>query len=321
MRRLFATSLALVGFLLPVVPSTGQTARGQTTLAVPEDAKFVVQLDIDTFRETQLGEKLLKLTQQMAQEEIGGESGDVMAQVEEALGFNPLEEIHQLTLIGANYESPEDSLRAILQLGKTTGNLEGLMLALPGYESHEHGDMTIHSVKDNDMEAYAAIHTLGDGRKRIVAATSEDAVNEMLTEGQGKRRQISWTVPKGTFVQVQLLEFPDEVFENEQSSNIAKLLQDVSATIGEKDDNYEVNLTLTTVDEKRAEQIQQLLQGAKALVGLLENEIGDDEDAKMAISLLKQVTVEKDGHAVTVHGAIPEDLIINFLREEADLPL
>ena len=310
-----------VGLLLPVLPSAAPSAIGQTTLAVPDDSKFVVQLDVDSFRATQLGKRLLKLTQEIAQKEIGKDGGDVMAQVEEALGFNPLEEIHQLTLIGSDYESPESSLRAILQMGKTTGNLEGLMLALPGYASHESGEVTIHSVKNDDMQAFAAIHSQSDGRKRIVAATSEDAVTDMLSEREGIQRQISWTVPAGTFIQVQLLEFPDEVFDNEQSSNIAKLLSDVSASVGENEDRYEITLKLTTVDDKRAEQIQQLVQGAKALVGLLENEIGDDEDAQMLVSLLKQVTVEKDGHAVTVKGAIPEDLIIKFLREEADLPL
>lgn len=302
-------------------------APAQKTMTVSDDAKFVVQLDIEVFRNTKLGKRLLGLTQKMAKQEIGNGDEDILEKVEETLGFNPLEEVRTITAVGASYEHPEEDLRVMVRMGQTTGNLEGLVLAAPGYSSEERDGVTVHSVTQDEMQAYAAIHSDGSGNKTIVAATQREDLMEMLLSLRGgapssqKQRQISWQVPEATFLQVQVLEFPKEVYENDPPANIAKMIKDLSMTIAEESDNYAVDLFITTESEKRAEQMQQLVQGAKALAGMFENEIGDDQDAKMLLSLLDTVTVSRDSESVQVHVAIPEDLIIKFLREEADLPL
>ncbi len=301
---------------------------GQSEISVPADAKFVVQVDLDTFRHTQLGKRLLSLTQQMAAEEIGGEGKEIMQKVEESLGFNPLEEMQTLTVIGSDFENPEEHLQLMLQLGETTGNLEGMMLALPGYESEEYHDITIHSAHDDDKRAFAAIHTGDDGNKRIVASTQRSHVIEMLdglngSRRGGKRRSVSWVVPEGTFLQVQILEFPSEILDEDPPGNVIKMLRDVALTVGEDGDDYVAELTLTTSDEKRAEQIQQMVTGFKAMVGLfreqIEEEIGDD--AEQAMHMLDQIMIDRHDSTVVIQGGVPESLIIKFLQEEADLPL
>lgn len=303
-------------------------AYGQSEISVPADAKFVVQLDVDAFRHTNLGSRLLELTQRMAEQEFDGNGEQMMQKVEESLGFNPLEEIHTLTIIGSDFEDPQENVRAMLQLGKTTGNLEGLMLALPGYSSEEYDDYTIHSAENGDMHAYAAIHTAGNGDKRIVAACQREELIAMMKGADAgsrsnKRRGISWSVPEGTFAQVQLLEFPEEILDEDPPGNIIKLLTDVSILVSEQDGNFLTDLRLTTTDKKRAEQIQQLAMGMKAMVGLFQEKIEDElgDDAELAVQMIDNVQVELDGSTVAIQVGIPEALLIKFLQEEADLPL
>jgi hypothetical protein len=319
--RSFSVLLVLV-LLAPFA----KQADAQEVISVPDDVKFVVQVDVSGFRKTNLGGKLLELTQAMAAEEFNGQGDELMAKLTESLGFNPLEEIRTLTLMGTDYKEPTEELRLVIQLGKTTGNIEGLLLALPGYASEEHGETTIHSAKLDNMHVYAAIQTNTDGMKSILASTHRADVLEMLTSTQGartggKKREISWVVPSGTFAQLQIIEFPSDVLKEGPPANIIKMLKDVSLTLGESGDDFSVDLLLTTSDDKRAEQLQQLIQGLKAMVSLFKDEIGDDEQAKAAMSLAEGITVERTGVDVTLHAGVPQELIIKLLREEMDLPL
>lgn len=314
MKHLFLSLVAVFG---------PQAAFAQSQVAVPEDAKFVVQIDVAAFAHTEIGEKLVELTREMAEEETGQDKDDFVRQVHESLGFNPLEEIRTLTIIGSDYEDPEDDLQVMVQMRKTTGNLEGLMLGLPGYESEEVGDVTIHSAHQDDMRAYAAFRTGSDGNKQVMVAVSKSRLMEMLEDktSSSPQRQISWTVPSGTFAQVQIIAFPEEAMKVDAAKNVVNLLESVALLVGERDSDFTAELALTATSEKKAEQIQQLVQGAKAMVGLFEEEIGDDEEARAAMEILETVEVRRDGSSIRVLGKIPQDLILKFLREEADLPL
>jgi hypothetical protein len=298
----------------------------QQTMSVPADAKFVVQVDLAAFKDTKLGERLVRVTADMAQHELGGDADDIIAKVSEALGFNPLEEMRTLTIIGSDFEHPEKNLRFAMRLGKTSGNLEGLMLAAPGYQSEQMSGYTIHSAREGDMQAFAVIHTGQDGNKTVLAASHRSDITDMLAalgvgENFRKRNEVSWSVPEGTFAHVQVLQFPDEVYEHNPPGNLARMIQDLSLSLSEEGDDYRLNLVFSTADEQRAEQFLQLAQGAKALVSLFEEEIKEDEDAKMLMSLLDEVAVTRDDLQVSVKLLVPQQMVVKFLREEADLPL
>lgn len=314
--------MRIFGLALVVGALIAGPTQAQSTVAVPDDAKFVVQLNVAAFANTELGGKVLELTQKMASEEIGSEDKDVMETVEETLGFNPLEELQTLTIVGSDYESPEEGLRVVLQMKKTTGNLEGMMLGLPGYESYEKEGHTIHTASEDDMAAFASIQEDKSGNKRVVIATSESKLMDLLTEQETRiQRQVSWTVPDGTFAQLQVIQFPEDLMDVDQAKNVVKLLENVSVFLGEDGSDFTADVALTATNEKKAEQIEQLVLGVKAMVGLFQDEIGDDEDAKMAMEILDQVSIDREGRTLTVHGSLPEEMMLKFLREEADLPL
>lgn len=304
-----------------VVLLTLQLCQAQETPGIQEDAKFVAQLDLEAFGKTELGARLVDLTAKKAAEELGDGGENIVAQINEALGFDPLNEIRTITISGSDFDEP-DRVQAVIQMGKTTGNLEGLLLTLPGYDSKEVGEHTIHSASEGGMSGFGAIHTDRSRNNWVVASTHEESLMAML-DSIRKGTHEGFSVPANCFAQVKLLEIPVEEFEDSPPANILKLLTDVSLTLSERDKSIAIDLKLTTAEEKKAEQIQQLVQGLAAMGSLVIENVDDidDDDAATALQLLQGIRVQRDGSNITVGVEVPEELIINVLREEADLPL
>lgn len=294
-------------------------ANAQSEISVPDGTKFVVKLDLAAFAETETGGKILEMTQAMAQSELGNDE-DVMKKIVETVGFNPFEEVKALTVMGQDYEHPEHGMRMMLQLGKTAGNLEGLALTLPNYSAEEAGDYTIHSAHEDEMAGFATIHTGKSGNKTVMLATSKEELMEMLA-GAESSRQVSWSVPKGTFAQVHVLEMPGELVKNGPQANIAKLVSDLSLTVGEAGEDIEVSLSLTAANEKKAEQLHQLAQGAKAMISLFQDEVKGDKEAEMAMEILKGVAIEREGSTLSLQVEVPQKLIMVQISEEGGLSI
>jgi hypothetical protein len=127
-------------------------------VVLPADAKFVVRLDVAAIRQSEVGGPLFERVKgdvlgKMAKDNGGPSAGEI----EQVLGFDPFEEVQAIVVAASEYDSPEKSLVACIQLGQTTGNLEGLMLALPHYQVDSYGDHQIHSARpEDDVTVYGA---------------------------------------------------------------------------------------------------------------------------------------------------------------------
>jgi hypothetical protein len=120
-------------------------------------------------------------------QELGGKEGLSFEKIKEMLGFDPFQEIHGITISASDYEHPERSLVACVQLQKTIGNLEGLLLGLPGYEAKEYGKHQLYSVApERDLRVFGAVHTGAQGDKTIVLSVKHEAVTNLLDQLDGK---------------------------------------------------------------------------------------------------------------------------------------
>ena len=308
-------SVAIAAMSLWLLPASAPAQERETT---PSGAKFIVQLDLDAFRASRVGSQLFEAATQAAMNELGDDE-EKLDQVREALGFDPLTEIHGFTLFGSDFDSPEDDLQVVIRMGKTTGNLEGMVLALPEYESSDYGDHVIHSAQpDDDMQVFAAIYEDDDGNHSVVAATRRAAVEKML-DTMSEEISVAPQLAPGAFLSVNILELPMDQIGDGPQENIAKLLRQISLTVSEADENFAIHLSLSTEDEQKAEQLRQMAQGVVAMIGFVQDE-GDD-DLKMVQELLRGLTVQRDEATITLDLEIPTEKVIEFLREEADLPL
>lgn len=316
MRLLPLTSLLLLGSL--AAPATAQSL----SIDVADNAKFVVHVNMDAVRKSELGSQLLSMAAKEASKTVVDETGSEAGidKIAEILGFNPLEEIHSLTFVGDDFEDPRPQL--VLSLGKTTGNLEGMALGLPEYETSEHGDHTVHSADLGGERVFAAIHTDKAGMKKILAATALGEVNTMLDQldaGAAASNLVAVDVGESAFVHIRLLEIPTDELGDGPQQNIVKLLKDLVVTVADEAGNFELNLQMTTENKKQAEQIQQMAQGLIAMASFIQAD-GHDEEIQQLQKLLKGLKINRDKKHVHLSVQVPTDDVIHFLREEADLP-
>ena len=297
--------------------------------AVGRDAPVVsIQVDLSKFAKSSLGEALIQAGITLAAAEMDKDPKAAMDAVVKSLGFNPLEQEIKINASVMDLEDPLDGLRLDVQLKDSTGNLEGLLLAAPEYRKSSYGEHTIHAatVDGNDKNVFAAFHTSDSGRKHITVAATEAVVKASLDRleqepaGAGLHE-----MSEGQFVSVRLLSMPAELSQVPPIATIGKMVNECSIELSEEAESLVAKIRLVTTSEEQATQIQQLAQGAVAMVGLFKEEIraelGDEVFASNVIPILDQIQVNREGNAVTVETRIPESLVIEFLREEADLPL
>lgn len=312
--------LALSLLSVSLLPS-GLRAADAPLVTADETPVYVAKVNFDEFRKTNIGKKLMLLVEAMAKEELGGE-GDAVQKITEGLGFNPMEELQSVTVMADSRDLPDESLRVVISLGKTTGNLEGLVLTLPGYDSEEIGEHTIHSADLDGQPAFAAIRE-SRGNKQVVAAMSRSNLMDLL-DGKGGKVP---ALPNGepTLLQIHASELPpqlkEEFGDNHPLNTAIKLISSFMVVVTADDDSFGVTLRINATSEKKADQIKQLAQGARALLSLMEDDLKQDKDFMAVKSILDEVKFGHEGKTFSASVDVPEQFIMKFLQEEAGLPL
>ena len=293
-------------------------------IPLPGDAKFVLQLDLSALQDTEFGQRLFDMIRDKVADELSRESkhGDApsLDKINDVLGFDPFEEIRQITLAASDYEHPEESLCAIVSMKGTTGNLEGLMLALPGYDSDEYRGHQVHSATpEDDVRVFGAIHEGRSRGKSFVFSSDRDTVESLLDylDGRGKRRAKSASAPKG-ILSLEVLEFPTELIEDGPHANVARLLKDFSVHVTEEDDDLAMEMRLATQDPEQTEQLHQMMKGLVAMVELAQSLEPDDKDLQEFMDLTKRLETDYDDDAVTVSISLSTGKLMELIKEELE---
>src|SRR5689334_10483394 len=137
--------ISLFAMLALVLCLPGAASRAED-ISVPADTKFLIRLDFQALEKTAIGGKLLEIVKKQIGHESGGDDKvPSLASIKEMLGFDPFQEIRTVTVSASDYAHPEKSLMASIKMGKTTGNIEGLVLGVPGYQTEDYGKHLIYS--------------------------------------------------------------------------------------------------------------------------------------------------------------------------------
>ncbi len=290
-----------------------------------DDAQVVVAVNMEQFRSTELGKQLMDVAKKQAREalaEMGdGDKTPSLDEIKEFLGFDPFEEIRGAVIAIDDLEQPEENMVAIIQLGETSGNIEGLLLGLPEYESEKKNGMTIHSAEYEGKTIYGVIRQVGDNKVLVIAPDKEKVLQ--ISEQAGDVRQLigQTSASKSPFVRILVNELPAELMEDGPQANIIKFLESIELTIAENGDELAITLTLTVDDSEHAEQLRQMANGFKAMIGFaMSQEEEQDEELQKIAELAKGIKVSAEGNQINAAVSIPVDMVLKFLREEIDLP-
>lgn len=315
----------VVAFLMGVLP--GLVGNGPPRVVAEEvgDAPLVsVDVDFRTFAESQFGKLLIKAGTTLAAQEMDKDPQQAEEAVLESIGFDPIAQELRFSAQVKNLEDPLKGLRVIAEFKDSTGNLEGLLLAAPEYRQSKQAGHTIHSATLDNQDVHAAFHTAESGKKRIVVASSLTTVSEALEDLQTGGAPTS-EMAEGQFACVRLRTLPRELVDDTPVANIVRLIEEGSLSLGQREQDLFLELVLVAKQDEQAEQLQQLMQGLVAMVGLFKEEIREELDdervANQLLPILDQLTVEREGVRLRMGTRIPASLVTDFLREEADLPL
>ncbi len=118
----------------------------------------------------------------------------------------------------------------LVRLKKTSGNLEGLALSLPKYESSEYKSYQIHSMSaDHDMRVYGAIHGKDQADRTLVLCPNQDLVKSVLDGLDGGK--IRRRTTQAESIDVRFTDGPFWKFMTFLATNSDKALRPIVAKI------------------------------------------------------------------------------------------
>lgn len=323
LRALLAATLLLAGSSFHLTDASA----AEVAYRLPAETAFILNLDLQAVRKSEVGGRLLNLVVDKAIEKIA-EKGNTdreaaLKQVEEILGFNPLEEVKSITVSANDYEEPENSLVAVVQLGKTTGNLEGLLLGLPAYAVADYEGQQIHSAAPEDGQTlYVAFVADESGNRRILFSAQRDAVTSLLDQAAGKSlagdQAADFTVEQSAdrLLSLKVNKLPPDAVEEGPPANVAKILKDALLGIDEADGRVGLNVALAAATEEQAEQLRQMAQGSIAMIQFAQTANPEDQDLKRIAGMIKGAAASRDGTTVKVSLQLPAADVAAIIDEK-----
>jgi hypothetical protein len=320
------TTLAAAILLVGSFPALSARAA-EAVYRLPSETAFILNLDLQAVRNSAVGGRILDAAIDKAVEKIA-KKGNVdrekaLQQVAEIVGFDPLKEVKSITVSAVDYEHPEKSLVGVVQLGKSTGNLEGLLLGLPNYQVTDYEGQQIHSADREPGEAmYVAFLTGDDGNRRIVFSAQREGVESAIDQAAGKSASADGSTDFNVeqaddrLLSLKVIKFPKDAVKEGPPANVVKLLKDATVHIDEADDRIGIHVALTATDERQAEQLRQMAEGGVAMLQFAKSANPEDQKLQKLTSLVEEAETSLDGATATVSLKIPAGELTAILDEK-----
>lgn len=257
---------------LIIITTACPPASAQTTTLVPENASFTIVLNASKVMQSQLGRTILNRIR-VEEPRID----EVIDELSEMVGLDLRSSVGQTILFGTGYEHSDFAL--VADIGSTSGNINGLLLAAPGYESQVYRDkLIVHSLPfenatgESDRIYCALPKRPGTGSYYLVVSFDPQRTRHMIDQTlDADARLVSTDVDQQTLIEVRFKDLPTlakAAMAEGPPSVVADLIQRAHLSVNESGDSVAGELTLTIVDSLRANQVFELLRGGQAMLQL-----------------------------------------------------
>ncbi|BAM04053.1 hypothetical protein [Phycisphaera mikurensis] len=245
-------------------------------------------------------------------------------ELNETLGLDLAEDVGSIVLFGDDFESGVFSM--VAELGESAGNLEGMMLAMPGYRSDElPGGGLLHHFTVNEgagadeMPVWAAVPETAEGY-RFVASTDEQNLRRLAGEASFEKRLAPGRLDGDRILSARIAKVPEDAvpedtFGAAAIKSITSFQMDV--TSGE---SLALDINLQTPDPTRAKQLQQFLQ---SMAGMGQMMLGSQPDSAEIAAMLAGIAIQpqppaEDGSTVVnVNLGVEQDVVDRWMVENA----
>lgn len=267
MKRLIATLTLTILILTASLPASGQA---QATL-VPADARFALVLNPSKVLQSRLGQTILD---RVRQDEPNIDA--IIDDLSNTVGIDLRKSLGQTILYGTGYEKSAFAL--VADIGPTSGNLNGLLLAAPGYTSEVYRESVIlHSLPDKHDPVNTRIYCAmprrpGTGSFYMVASFDPQRTRQMVDKTMDADAELTPADANGdTLIEAWFKGLPELAHAANADgppSVVAELVQSGHLTLRESDETATMELTLTMVDNVRSQQVFELMRGGLAMMQL-----------------------------------------------------
>jgi hypothetical protein len=267
MKRLIATTMIAAALAVG-----SPAALAEPATLVPEDASYTLVLNPSKVMQSRLGQTILDRIR-LEEPQID----EVIDDLSETVGIDLRASLGHTILYGTGYDRRDIAL--VSDIGPTSGNLNGLLLAAPGYESSVYREKVIvHSLTTEDDtggpdRVYCAMPKRpGTGSYYLVASFDPQRTRDMIDQTLDADAQLTPDgADEGTLIEAWFSGLPDLARAAEADgppSAVAELVQQAHFALRESGDAVAGELTLTMVDSLRAQQVFELLRGGLAMLQL-----------------------------------------------------
>lgn len=300
MKRLVAATALVLMLLIASAPVFGQA---KATL-VPADARFALVLNPSKVYQSKLGQTILDRVR-LAEPNIDA----IIDDLSNTVGIDLRTSLGQTILYGTGYDKSAFAL--VADIGPTSGNLNGLLLAAPGYDSQVYRESVIvHSLPDkhdpNGERIFCAMPKRpGTGSFYLVASFDPQRTCEMVDKTMDADAQLTPAGANGnTLVEAWFKGLPElakTANADGPPSAVAELVQSGHLALTESEDTATARMTLTMVDSVRSQQVFELMRGGLAMMQLAASA---EPQAKPIAELGRMINIE--------HAADTADVTATF---------
>jgi len=297
--------IPLILSLCLLIAAAPAWAQSESASIVRDDAKFVLKVKPSAFYQSRIGQLILE--QVRAEEPLVDQKLDELCAT---IGIDLRTDLTEAVIFGTGYD--QDQIAMAAELGPTAGNINGLLLAAPGYESTVYQDeLIIHSLTTDDATGHPGKRVFCAMPKRpgaeaytLVAAFDQDRVMAMIDMTMKDNTPLTAEAQRrDTLVEAWFAGLPElaEMAEAEGPPSVwAGMIQQAHVTLGESEDGLNSELKITMVDKIRTQQVFEMVRGGLAMMQLV---ISGEPEAQPLTEMLQMIQVNQDPEDYTVTAA------------------
>jgi hypothetical protein len=276
---------------------------------IPSNAQWIVHVDADAFRTSELGTLLLQNIPEEHKVKI-----DAMTQL---LGTDITKDIHGITVFG--FGPGEENATALFYGKFDKQKLLALLALNESYSESKYNDQSLYYWTDKksgkkQVGAFAADNLIVIGQQEsniIVTLDVLSGIIEPLSAKMDLPLYKMTTVPSKTIFLAAAQGMSDLIQDNEHAA-VLKKSKNLAVTCSETDGDMTLDIHLEVLDEATATQIEQIVRGMLAFA-MIQQE-GNPELAE----LLTTVILTREGTSLDLHIQYPSTKLYEIAKLHAD---
>ena len=299
---------------LAALPAQVQSASGSSE----NEPLWEVHLNMQKIFATPFGQKGVELFEKEKPEEF-----KKFLKLVEAIGLDPRTDVGEIALFGDGFEEADATI--VANLGQSTGNLEGWILAAPGYRSEDLDENTmLHSmfIEDEKLRAWFALPKDSKSSNYTLVGSLDQSRTVNLAQDILAGSKLPTTTPLEeeqilSLVVNDVSKVPMEIDENDPGSAVISTVESFAFNIGSNSENLSLALNISASSSAKARQISQLITGFKAMIQLAP--IEEKEAQQVAKVIDKMVVQHEEGQSeVAARLPIAYDLLEELIESIPD---